>query len=288
MESFLVNGAGAQVFSHVFPHVRASVLTPADGIVFDPDAQAYFTAVGLTDPAYTIPINAAIVALKAANLWTKTVRFWLTGNKDATAALTCWKSLVAMTPVNAPTFAAGRGYTGNGSTSYLNTNFNESTDGGGIYLRDSASRVTYVRNNRTTDADTAVCGLINSGFNAGGNLIPRFSGGNTWSNINANYGASQNNGAYAAGTRGLWTEVRSDSLTMRLDFNGSQVAIKTNATSTALQNRTPFLLARAVDATPQFFSTDEVFFHGYFGALNSTESTALNTIISDLVTALGA
>lgn len=254
----------------------------------DADAQTFFNAVSLSDSAYTVPINNAIVAMKDNSIWTKAVRLWLTGNKDPTSSLTCWKSLSAMSPMNNPTHLPGRYYKGNGSSSYLNTNFNESADGGGIYLQDSASRVTYVRNNRTTDADTAVCGLINSGFTAGGNLIPRFSGGNTWSNINANYGASQNNGAYAAGTRGLWTEVRSDSLTMRLDFNGSQVAIKTNATSTALQNRPPFLLARAVDGTPQFFSTDEVFFHGYFGALNSTESAALNTIITDLVTALGA
>ena len=55
--------------------------------------------------------------------------------------------------VNSPTFTTDRGFTGNGSTSYLDSGYNVST-GGGVYAQDSAHMGVYVLNNINDSSDT--------------------------------------------------------------------------------------------------------------------------------------
>jgi hypothetical protein len=120
----------------------------------DTDAQAYFDAVSLTDTAYTAPINTFVLALKAASIWTKFDRLWLMANKDATAALTCIKSLSAATPQNAPTFAAGQGYTFNGSTQYIDSGW--SPDDGPSFALNSASYGCFVRTSSASGVEIPI------------------------------------------------------------------------------------------------------------------------------------
>jgi hypothetical protein len=74
------------------------------------------------------------------------------------------------TLVNAPSFVSKQGYTGDGSTSYINTNFAQ-TDGVN-YQRDSASVLTYTRTE--LNGSYGIVGINNSSEQL--RLLPRNSG----------------------------------------------------------------------------------------------------------------
>ena len=98
-------------------------------------------------------IDTCIGAIKTAGVWTKLDCLWIRAAHDSQAALLDWKRLSDSTAVNSPTFTTDRGFTGDGSTSYINTNFTPSTDGVN-YIRDSASMGAYLN----AGTDTAVSG----------------------------------------------------------------------------------------------------------------------------------
>lgn len=90
-------------------------------------------------------INNLIVALKAAGVWSKLDALYLTAAADSQAARRNWiADAFNLTAVSSPTFVADRGYTGDGSTSYLETSFNPSTASGKL-VQDSATLFTWVR-----------------------------------------------------------------------------------------------------------------------------------------------
>ena len=98
-------------------------------------------------------IDTCIGAIKTAGVWSKLDCLWIRAAHDSQAALLDWKRLSDSTAVNSPTFTTDRGFTGDGSTSYINTNFTPSTDGAN-YIRDSASMGAYLN----AGTDTAVSG----------------------------------------------------------------------------------------------------------------------------------
>lgn len=73
-------------------------------------------------------------------------RLWIHGLSDSIAARTSFvnPNSTMITAVNSPTFTANIGFTGNGSTSYLNTNFNPATHGVN-YTLNNASIFYYER-----------------------------------------------------------------------------------------------------------------------------------------------
>ncbi len=94
-------------------------------------------------------IDTCIGAIKTAGVWTKLDCLWIRAAHDSQAALLDWKRLSDSTAVNSPTFTTDRGFTGDGSTSYINTNFTPSTDGVN-YTQNSACMGAYL--NAGTDA----------------------------------------------------------------------------------------------------------------------------------------
>ena len=114
---------------------------------FDADYQAvldYGTLQGYTLPSggqQTLQ-NDLLVALKAAGVWSKLDTFAnFATDGDSDFALIDWKRLSDYTAVNSPTFTADEGFTGNGTSSYIDSNFDIST--GTNYSLNSASRVMY-------------------------------------------------------------------------------------------------------------------------------------------------
>lgn len=97
---------------------------------FDVDYQAilnYATTQGYTLPSSSqrVKQNKLLVDLKAAGVWNKldTLAIFATdGNSDF--ALIDWKRLSQYTAINSPTFISNGGFTGNGTSSYVDTNFN--------------------------------------------------------------------------------------------------------------------------------------------------------------------
>jgi hypothetical protein len=92
------------------------------GGAFSPEASALFAA--MTTPptaARKTLIDACIVSLKAAGVWSKLDAFYMTAAADSQAARLNWKTPGSQTlsAVNSPTFTADRGYQGDGISAHL-------------------------------------------------------------------------------------------------------------------------------------------------------------------------
>lgn len=108
---------------------------------FCAEAIALFDAMEVKPPrARMLSINALIVALIDAGVWAKLDVFDVFAAHSEQAAMLNWKSPGTQDPTNVggASFEADRGVTGNGSTSYVNANFNPSS-GSHQYVRNSAS-----------------------------------------------------------------------------------------------------------------------------------------------------
>jgi hypothetical protein len=127
------------------------------GSSYDADYQAvlnYATTQGYTLPSdgQKLLQNQLLLDLKSAGVWAKLdtfSNFATDGSSDF--ALIDWKRLTQYTAVNSPTFTTNEGFMGNGTSSYIDTNFNAFNDGV-QYTQDDASRGLYMFNASGTSA----------------------------------------------------------------------------------------------------------------------------------------
>ena len=123
------NGIGAPITltDNGAPCVVQGLFDPAAVALFD----AWDDAGAPADGARQTLVNNTIVALKAAGIWDELDLLYFTAAHAAAAAHNNWKSpsTFTLTPTAAPAFVANRGYTGNGTTSYLGTGYIPSTNG---------------------------------------------------------------------------------------------------------------------------------------------------------------
>jgi hypothetical protein len=122
---------------------------------FDSDYQAvldFATSEGDTLPSANQQIlqNNLLRALKTFGIWNKLDSFAMFATDgDVGFSLICWKRLVKMTAVNSPTFTANEGFTGNGTSSRINSGF--TPDGSGNYKLNAASFGVFVKTQGTNN-----------------------------------------------------------------------------------------------------------------------------------------
>ena len=134
------------------------------GITTDADYQAVLdrsTALGYTAPsaAQQELQNTLITDLKTAGVWDKLDLFYIFATDgDSDFATLNWKapSNFQATKVNSPTFTTDSGFSGDGSTAYLDTNFVIATDVSN-YSQNNASTFTYFESD-LSQTDFAVYG----------------------------------------------------------------------------------------------------------------------------------
>jgi hypothetical protein len=129
-------------------------------------------------------ISDTIKRLKDANIYRELAFLQVYAAHESQAARVDWVRTTAVASVvNSPTFTEDRGYKGDGSSSYVNTNFSPS----GVFQRNDASLGVYI-NQETDGADSAVIdfgqlGATNGNFiganNASGALRGRLSNNST-------------------------------------------------------------------------------------------------------------
>jgi hypothetical protein len=118
---------------------------------FDADYQAVLNravALGYTLPSASQQIiqNNLVLSLKAGGVWTKLDVLYIFANDGGSNFATLnWKSPSAnqSTLINTPTFTVNEGFMGNGTSSYIDVNFNPATEGVNYTLND-ASRYAYI------------------------------------------------------------------------------------------------------------------------------------------------
>ena len=102
---------------------------------------------------YTLPSfsqqlkqNDLLLNLKSSGVWSKLDSFGLFATDGSGEfALIDWKRLALYTAINSPTFSINGGFTGNGTSAYIDTNFNP-TIGTNNYQLNDAGRFYWVDN----------------------------------------------------------------------------------------------------------------------------------------------
>lgn len=180
-------------------------------------------------------INALIAALKQSGVWSKLEVFYVLAAADSQAALLNWKANASnLTATSSPTFAADRGYTGNGTSSYL------SISGGwtpSLMTQNDAHVSVYTRTAASYDGVTNRIDVY-AGATRLGRRVSTDTTGYSW-RLNDATGI---NTSVAAQT-GLFTAARIAAATKRLYRNDGLVA---SSSSTSTANATVFELLRGV------------------------------------------
>lgn len=232
-------------------------------------------------------IDTCIGAIKTAGAWTKLDCLWLWAGHDSQAGLLDWKRLSDATAVNSPTFTTDRGFTGDGSTSYINTNFTPSTDGVN-YTLNSACMGAYLN----AGTDTAVSGPNSIGAASGGGTINarvepwRSSTPGSTVRARVNDGTATTVGTVA--TRfGLTAVNRSGASAVQIYRNGASIG-----TSTAASSNVPSIDVYALgfnNGGALGGANDNRIAAAFVGgSLTSTEHADLFTAIEAYLDAVGA
>ena len=204
----------------------------ASGAPLLPESRAWRAAVnaagGSVSGARLRLIDRLIRALKAGGAWDALDRLWIFAAENAAAALIDLMAQSAATAVNSPTFTADRGFTGNGTSSYLDTNLS-ATAAGLKFARDSACFGGWMGAQQSGTA-------FDFGWDYGAYsmIVTRYGANTVRCEVNA--GTNPSGTPAISGHTGLFSADRSTSVLTTLYRNGV-AEMTSNAPSTALQNR---------------------------------------------------
>jgi len=166
--------------------------------------------------------------------------------------------------VGSPTFTVDTGVAGNGSSSYINSNYNPASPGGGNYSQNSACR--FVWNNTETAATRAAFGnsidFDDNGYFpvVGSSTVPSFRINSVGANVS---------GVLPATAKGLWCVNRSASNAQQLYHNGVLVDSNSAASAAVVSGNTAF------DRSTSDFGNSQLMAWGAGGSLSSTDNANL-------------
>jgi hypothetical protein len=250
------------------------------GAAFDPDAQAFFTASGLTGATNLNAVNQLVLDLKAASIWTKMKAIYpMVGG---TAALHKW-NLKDPRDLNAAfrlVFFGGmthstNGVQGNGTNSYANTFLNPSA------MTNNNHMSIYIR----TNVDEVKEDIGNFGGAAIG-----FGIDSRISNIAYYTNHSTGGGQYVsfanADSRGFHINTRYSSSNHKGFLNGILKGTNTFA-GTSSVNFDVYVGARNNNGTAQIFSSKQFAFASIGDSLLDAEAANFYTAVQAFNTTLG-
>lgn len=252
-------------------------LGSVQGSAFDPATNAWVTAVisngGTVSVGRQTIVDTLIRGLKSDGIWSKLDRLWVLAAENTPSALTDMVVDALATAVNSPTFTTDRGYTGDGATAYIDTNFNANTATSPNFVQDSASLFAW--------SNTAGQGgdMIGTTSETKSQINQRFTDNNCYYSLNGNTGASFAN---ASDVTGLYLDTRTSSSVIRLDVNGSNANSASGNTSTTPSNF-DFCILRAAGT----FSSRQVCCGGFGSQMSATDSTNLYNRLRTYMTAVG-
>lgn len=252
------------------------------GVSYEPEAIDLFARMSVQpDATRKGHINSLISELKAAGVWAKLDLLQVYAAHDQQAGNLNWLNAShTASPQSSPTFTTDRSYQGNGSSSYVDANFNPATDAAHL-TQDSAffgiwSRTVAGSSFSTAGATITGTGgitiLTRTGADAGAGRI----------NQSANFVTA---GGLVTDGSGLHSIVRSGAAAIDRRRNGVSVATATNA-SIAVSN-TPLTIGRTGTSMLQYSATEvAAVVLGSF--LTTTEDGNLYTALNAYMVAVGA
>jgi len=225
-------------------------------------------------------IDGLITNLKTAGLWSGFDAFWGFAAHDQQAAPLNWiKDDHNCTEVNSPAFEVDRGYTGNGTTSYLNSDF-KPTDGIN-YTQNNCAIFIYLRTNQVGAS------VIDFGSNDGTNGQVAI-----WPNV-ASTARGYINSALDLTTYVIASAVGLTSVSRNSDTNVEHykngIKTLTDTRDSAARNSADiFILAFNGNGTPSSFSTKQVCFAAVGRYLTENEQATLFSLVEAYLDAIGA
>lgn len=233
------------------------------------------------DATHQSRYTTLICGLVTDSVWTKLDALYIFATADTTtAALSLVNATYNLTITGSFTFAADTGWTGDGGTTYMNTNFNPST-AGGQYARNSASVGAYVRTSRSSSAAYGELGL-NDNVVSLIRMLPLFSGDLYYCALNGFQTTIANTNA-----QGSWIQSRTSSSLVTLYKNGSSFGTASD-TSTALINGNIYVFAENIlGVGPQLYSEDQLSATFIGSSLSSTDASNISSRINTYMTAYG-
>lgn len=218
-------------------------------------------------------INKTIVDLKSDGVFAKGDAMYIRGVHESLLARQNWiknshNSTLSATP---PTFTAKQGFKGNGTSSYINNNYNPSADAVNYSLANCAIDVMY----RTVPTATAkhLLGAVDT-VNSRKIDFMFYTSANerVYLNYNSNYNGELNitDGLYAGYTR--------EAGYIQAYSNGSATGTNlARSTDAQLINLNIYELTWNYDGNPNTYNDGEISFSFYGGKLSAAEQQALYT-----------
>jgi len=219
-------------------HIFNMLTTPTGSISFESEYTALLaraTTLGYTLPSTSQQIkqNKLLVDLKVAGIWTNLDVFYMfaTDGNSSFATLN-WKNpnTNQSTLVNSPTFTTNQGFNGNGTSSYINTNYNPSTFASPKYLLTDASLGWHKRTTGTISTSRNIVSVASGRINM----------------VNANSSFQLHNATFAG----------QNSVPMNFSTNGFALANRTGMLqgTNFISNTTPInysIIGGSTDVLPQ-------------------------------------
>ena len=238
---------------------------------FDPSAIAIFNSFTTPPtPARRAIINALVVGLKADGIWSQLDVLYLMAAADSQAGTINWITPANFTliAVNAPTFTTDRGYTGNGTTSRLRTQYTPSTNGVN-FTQNNASGWVYLETNPSNGTpdigSTTAPRVVITGNNAG----------TASGDINTAAGSSLTGAFSTPGMLGIQRRTNTD---RRFFLNG----VQSGAPSATVSNGTASQEQWVCGANSTAFSTRQQSVAAWGASLAGLELAFYNRILTYL------
>jgi hypothetical protein len=255
------------------------------GSGFDSDYQAvldFATSEGYTLPSENQQIlqNQLVLDLKSNGIWSDLDAFGvLATDGDSDFALIDWVRLITMTANSSPTFATNAGFTGNGTSSYIDTLFSVS-DGTNYQLSDSSFGAYY--NNVLTRTDNGFGLGFRTFANDNSSAISPRDKDALLSGINNDLG---NDVVSYTPKNGYFMASRKNSSNYNVHVDGDLIENVVKLEASVLSERLATLFCDNIETGQRNFSDDQILaFH--FGSSLDGKEVILNTLITDYKNAI--
>lgn len=287
IDNDVIGGWGAGTWGNTPRYVIDNVAAPVEleppeptSPFHDPDSLRIFGA-------FTAPmaferyeaIDALVTALKVADVWDYLDLLYLLAATDEQASRINWKSPgdFTLSAVNSPVFEVDRGWTGNGSSSRLNTGWTPSTDAVN-YAQDDASDWLW-------NLTEAAVNVVDIGISSpiASMLYSRTAAGGVTGYINNTTVAGGLSGFGPATAIGMAGIQRRGALDIRTWKNGAQLSINTTVASSGVPSGSMWIGG----ANPSAFSSRQLSFAAWGSSLAGKEA-AFHAAILAYMQAVGA
>jgi hypothetical protein len=246
------------------------------GVAFSAQYQAVLTEA--TAQGYTLPSasqqakqNILLNSLISSGVWAKLDTLFVLAN-DGGASFACinWKnpSGTKATLINSPTFTSNAGFTGNGTSSYIDTGY--TSVGAGNYTLNNASRYTYIK---TLVANRIIDGTVSSVANSTTTFVSANQRINqSGSNLSASFD-------YSTSGAGMKSIHRTSSTSVTC-YNDNSASSGLTSTSTGLTTENQLILRSASG-----YGSHQVSFYA-MGASLISENSALVSAFSTYINSI--